>query len=295
MKDITSPAVVKQILSEYGLKARKSLGQNFLVDGNVLRKMVTSLELKPGEFVLEIGPGLGALSLELAAQGARVLAVETDRNLAPWLAEQQKAYPEQLRFIYQDILETDIEKEIEQAFGEAAVRFQVCANIPYHITSPIIFKLLEGSPAMSAATLMMQKEVAGRIIAGPGGKDYGRLTVAVAYYCQVRQIMTVSRHCYYPQPDVDSAILRFEPYAGAKPFPAQNEKRFKAFLAYAFQHRRKTMLNISSSFYAWEKDAMRENLSECGLQENLRPENLSLREYIEFINFMEKVKSPDIK
>lgn len=290
MVDITSPAVVRRVLDDYGLKARKSLGQNFLVDGNVLRKMVDSLEIQPGDLYLEIGPGLGALTMELASRGARTLAVETDRYLLPWLTRLFSVWSEQVQLLNQDILQTDIEAELARLFDTSFKGFAVCANIPYQITSPIIFKLLEECPRMTSATLMMQKEVAARILAQPGRKEYGRLTVAIAYHGQVKQIMPVSRNCYYPRPDVDSVVVRLEPYLGNKPYPAHNEKEFKNFLAQAFQHRRKTILNICSRYYGRVKEEMRLDLDLCGLEANLRPENLSLADYITLVNHMDTVK-----
>lgn len=288
--DITSPAVVRQILDEYGLQARKSLGQNFLIDGNVLRKMVDSLDIGPGDLYLEIGPGLGALTLELAQRGARVMAVETDRFLIPWLHRLFSVWSEQVQILNQDILQTDIEAELERHFDSPGGPFAVCANIPYQITSPILFKLLEECPRLSSATLMMQKEVAARILALPGCKEYGRLTVSVAYHGRVRAVMNVSKNCYYPRPEVDSVVLRFEPYLEGKPFPAINESEFKKFLAHAFQHRRKTMLNICSKYYSLAKEEMRPELELCGLDGRLRPESLNLQEYVALVNHMEKIK-----
>lgn len=287
---MTSPAAVRKILDEYGLKARRGLGQNFLVDGNILRKMVDSLELEPGQLCLEIGPGLGALTQELLRRGARVLAVETDRYLIPWLERLFSDCPGQLCVLNQDILEIDIEAEMAKAFGGPFDSFMVCANIPYQITTPIIFKLLEECPRMSSATLMMQKEVAERILARPGGKDYGRLTVAIAYHGRVWPITAVSKNCYYPRPEVDSVVLRLEPYSDRLPCQDFDERAFKAFLAYAFQHRRKTLSNICVQHFGRTRDDIEQQLEFLGLDPRLRPENLELQDFISLISHMGKIK-----
>lgn len=275
MADRSSPSAARAILQRHGLYPKKRLGQNFLVDRNVLVKIADSCAAGPETYLVEIGPGLGALTEELARRSRGVLAIDIDTSLEPILQELADEYPN-LRLLFRDILEVDIEAELRRAFAlEEIPTYQVCANIPYNITSPILFQLLEECPHMQAATLMMQKEVAERILARPGGKDYGRLTLTTAYYAQVEKLMQVSRNCFFPRPDVDSVVLRIVPQK-PKGVGALHEEDLKAFIKAAFQKRRKTILNICSGFYSLDKAAAGHKLQELGLAVTLRPENLDL-------------------
>jgi len=283
MPDRSSPTMVRSIMQQYGLFPKKRLGQNFLVDRNVLTRIADSCEITPEQYVIEIGPGLGGLTQELAVRSKGVLAVEIDTSLEPVLKE-LAAENKNVRILFQDILKVDIESEIQRAFGlQEMVPYQVCANIPYNITTPILFQLLENCPHMQAATLMMQKEVGERLLAKPGSKEYGRLTITTAYYANVQYVMNVSGKCFYPRPDVDSVVLKVVPQE-PKEVIIQHEEVFKDLIRVFFQKRRKTILNITSGFFGLDKGKTEEKLRELGLGANLRPENLSIQDIALLVN-----------
>ena len=178
----------------------------------------------------------------------------------------------------------DVEAELQKAFNLAEILpYQVCANIPYNITTPILFRLLENCPNMQSATLMMQKEVRERLLAHPGTKQYGRLTLTTAYYADVHHVMNVSRNCFYPSPDVDSAVLRIVPQK-PKNVLIHQEEVFRNLVRLAFQKRRKTILNISTDFFQQDKVTVGKKLEELGLAANLRPENLSIQDVARLVN-----------
>jgi 16S rRNA (adenine1518-N6/adenine1519-N6)-dimethyltransferase len=282
MLDRCSPSAVRSILQRYGLHPKKRLGQNFLVDRNVLTRIATAADLTPGQYVVEIGPGLGGLTQELAQRAQGVLAVEIDTSLAPVLHE-LAGQLDNVRLLFGDILAVDIEAELAKAFDlEEPPPYQVCANIPYNITSPIIFMLLQRCPALQSATLMVQKEVGERLLARPGSKDYGRLTVTASYRAQVELVMAVSRNCFYPRPEVDSIVVSLRPrrFAGIEP---GQEQVLLDFIRSAFQKRRKTILNIASQFFGRDKPSTTEALERLGLSPLLRPENLSLEDFARLV------------
>jgi 16S rRNA (adenine1518-N6/adenine1519-N6)-dimethyltransferase len=270
-------------MQQHGLYPKKRLGQNFLIDHNILIKIADSCEISPDQYLVEIGPGLGGLTEELAARSQGVLAIEIDGGLEPILRALTTDQAN-IRIVFQDILKVDIETELQKAFGlHEIMPYQVCANIPYNITTPILFKLLENCPHMLAATLMMQKEVAERIMAVPGNKQYGRLTLSTAYYADVQHIMNVSRNCFHPKPEVDSVVLKVIPQHPKKVF-IKNEGLFKNFITAAFQKRRKTILNITSSFFGTDKENAKNKLEALGLGTALRPENLRLEDIARLLN-----------
>ena len=283
MQDRVSPSGVRKILQDQALFPKKKLGQNFLVDRNIIVKIAGSCDIDGQQYVLEIGPGLGSLTQELARRSQGVLAVELDTRLEPLLRDLARETGN-VKLLFSDILKLDIEAEMDKAFPESALAaYKVCANIPYNITTPIIFKLLEQCHRMDSATLMMQKEVGKRLTALPGSKDYGRLTIMAAYYAQVDLIMAVSRSCFYPRPEVDSVVIKMTPRR--QPIAeVRNEKIFKDFVNTAFQKRRKTILNIASGFFAICKSDAQANMEALGLRSTLRPEDLSLMEIIMLVN-----------
>ena len=270
-------------MQQYGVYPKKRWGQNFLIDGNILENIASSSGADRDLFTVEIGPGLGALTQLLADQSRGVLAIDIDKSLEAPLQQVLAPY-DNVQLHFADILGVDLEAELMQHFGLAKVpEYVVCANIPYNITSPIIFQLLEDSPHMQRATLMMQKEVAGRIIAQPGSKDYGLLTLMIHYYADTRWLMKVSRNCFYPRPEVDSAVVQFTPLPQPR-LQVQNEEVFKAFLRTAFQMRRKTILNSSSTFFQVSKTQAQQQLETIGIKPNQRPEELGLEQFAGLVN-----------
>lgn len=290
MPDASSLNVIKNLLNEYGLSPKKSLGQNFLIDKNILNKIISSLNLNESDFVVEIGPGLGVLTQQLAEKSCGVLAIDIDVTLKPLLYDNY-GQNEKIKFFFNDILKTDIEKELKTNFGlDLVPNFKVCANIPYNITTPIIFHLLQNCTNMVSATLMMQKEVAKRLLAKPGSKDYGRLTVTAAFHADIELVMNVSRNCFYPRPEVDSAVVRITPFPD-KPYKVLDEAVFNSFIKGAFSKRRKTILNICSDFFSLEKPPTQEILEKTGINPLLRPEDLYLSDFVNLINhFVKKTK-----
>ena len=266
---------VKEIQEKYGFNFSRNLGQNFLIDKNIIDKIIAGTEIGPQDTVLEIGPGMGVITAEAAAQAKKVIAVEVDKSLLPILAE-TLAGCDNVRIINEDILKLDIDKIIaeETAGGGEA---KVIGNLPYYITTPIIMKLLEETTVKSI-TIMMQKEVADRIKAAPGSKIYGAISVAVQYYCQVEKIADVPKTVFIPQPQVDSVVLRLvrkeEPGVGVL-----DKGIFFACVKAGFGQRRKTLLNSLQTIRGTSKAMIEESLAAAGVEAGRRAETLSLEEF----------------
>ncbi len=283
MADLTNWTGVRAILTKYDLLPKKGLGQNFLMDRNTLQKIVGSLGLTGKEYVVEIGPGLGVLTQALTKQARGVLAIDMDTRLKPVLAE-TCGDRTNLRLHFADVLKTDIEVTLKDAFDlPETPPFLVCANIPYNITTPIIFQLLERCPHLTSATLMMQKEVAERLVAKKDSKSYGRLTLTAGYFAHTDRVLSVSRNCFHPAPQVDSVVVRMTPYA-EKPLPAHNERALQSLFSLAFQQRRKTILKTLTGFFGCSREEMETTLARLSLSPQARPENLSLEQYVQLVN-----------
>lgn len=253
-----------------------------MTDSNIARKIVEHCDLGPNDYVLEIGPGLGALTPLLAKQCQKLLAIDIDQGMEGPLREALHGV-DNVVLLFADILSVDIEAQIRQNLHlEETTPFKVCGNIPYNITSPIIFALLESCPHLSQATLMIQKEVAQRLRALPDTKDYGLLTLSVAYHCEVEYITTVSKHCFFPQPEVESAVVRLRPIPG-KRIQVKSESRLFGFMRACFQKRRKTILNISSGYFSKEKKEVADTLRTLGISSQARPENLRLEQFASIV------------
>lgn len=279
MTSAASLSGVKYFMERYNLYPKKRLGQNFLVDRNILSKIADSCDLNPDtDLVVEIGPGMGALTEQLSLRSRRVFAVDIDASLEPLLQEALGSY-NNIKILYADILKINLEQELMNAFDRhTMLPYKICANIPYNITTPIIFKLLETCPHMQSATIMMQKEVASRMLADPGSKDYGVLTLMLAYYSRIEHIMNVSRNCFYPRPDVDSTVVRITPRE-QKRVEVKNETVFKNLIRAAFQKRRKTISNSFSDFFGIGKEQINNELQHLGISCRKRPENLTIEEF----------------
>ncbi|WP_054695221.1 16S rRNA (adenine(1518)-N(6)/adenine(1519)-N(6))-dimethyltransferase RsmA [Syntrophomonas palmitatica] len=274
---------VREILNNYQIAPRKRWGQNFLVDRNILTRIADVSEISAEDYVVEIGPGVGSLTGYLAPKCKGLLAIEIDHGLKPVLESLQNELPN-MRILFADVLKIRLEESLQEAFGlEKPPFFKVCANIPYNITSPIIFKLLEECPRLQKATLMMQKEVALRAVAEPGSNDYGLLSISCAYYARLDYQMTVSRNCFYPRPEVDSSVINITPHQHK--ILLADENKFKEFIRFAFQHRRKTMLNICASFFKTDKTELQNRLTSLGIGPKQRPENLGLQDFARLVNY----------
>jgi len=280
-KPLTSQSYIRELLARYGLAAQKSKGQNFLINPSVCPKMAAASAEDEIKGILEIGPGLGVLTRELAAMGNvagsfPVVAVEIDRGLEPALLETVGSMYTQnggnLDVIFGDVLELDLHEIIEQHFGGGPIA--VCANLPYYITTPIIMKLLEERLNISSITVMVQHEVARRICAPPGTRLCGAVTAAVHYYAEPKLLFSVSAGSFYPAPKVDSAVLKLE----MRRVPAvsvENPAAFLRMMRAAFSARRKTLIN-SLQNAGYNKEAVQAAFAACGLDVRLRAEQMTL-------------------
>lgn len=270
---IADPAVTRHILNAFRLRARKRLGQNFLVDAAVVRGIVDAAELTAGDTVLEIGPGIGTLTQGLAETGARVVAVEVDKKLPAVLAETLRGY-DNVTIVPGDILKIDIPQALGLCGGE---RFKVVANLPYYITTPIIMTLLEERLPIARLVTMVQKEVAMRMTARPGSKDYGALSVAVQYFTAPRMVMDVPPRAFLPAPEVTSAVVACAVRETPRVAPL-DEKLFFRIIRAAFGQRRKTLRNALVGA-GLTRDAAAAALAAAGIAENARGEQLSLEAF----------------
>lgn len=272
MYDLTSPSVIRHLCDEYGFSFKKSFGQNFLTDKDVLFDIA---EAADAEGVLEIGPGFGTLTAALALKAKKVVSVELDRSLKPVLAETLAGF-DNITLHFNDIMKTDIVQLIDEEFEGLEV--SVAANLPYYVTTPILMKLLEGKYRFKNIVIMVQKEVADRIVAKPGKKDYGALTLAVGYYAEAKIIDSVPAEKFIPSPKVDSAVVALK-ILRAPPIEADEKDYFRLVKA-AFSQRRKTLLNALANSGAYGgKENIKAVLEQMGYDTNVRGETLSMKEF----------------
>lgn len=279
---IASPQVTNHILHKFKLRADKKLGQNFLIDESVVRRIVEAAELTSEDTVLEVGPGIGTLTQGLAESKANVVAVELDKRLLPVLDITLEGY-DNVRIVNGDILKVDIMQEV------GADNFKVCANLPYYITTPIIFALLEKRLPMERLVAMVQKEVAERMAAKPGGKDYGALSVAIQYFTEPEIAFIVPPDSFIPAPAVDSAVIvckrRQQP-----PVQVCDEDLFFRVVKAAFSMRRK-MLNNALKNMGISGEQCLKWLELAGIDGKRRGETLTLEDFAALTNTFEKVKN----
>lgn len=286
---IASPKRTKAIIKKYGLSLKKSLGQNFLVDQNILHNIVRAAQLNSSTGVLEIGPGIGALTEQLATAAGKVVAVEIDQRLIPVLGDVMEPY-KQVKIMHGDILKLDLPQLFAEEYSELE-EVSVVANLPYYVTTPIIMKLLEEDLPIRHIVVMIQKEVAQRMVAKPGGKDYGSLSIAVQYRCEAEITAIVPHTVFIPQPKVDSAVIRLT-VRSEPPVAVENEKHFFSVVQASFAQRRKTIFNnlVSAFFDKDSKDQLRMILEQCQIDPSRRGETLSIEEYAKLSNTLLKNK-----
>jgi len=277
--DPLSPGVVKNLLNRYNFRIKKSFGQNFLVDDNIIKKILNTASLNAGDIVIEIGPGLGSLTRRLSMKARLVIAVEIDRNLFPLLGE-TLAGLDNVRLLEADALKTDFDRLVADETGSLSENYKVVANLPYYITSPLIMHLLENKFHISKAVIMIQEEVADRLIARHGTREYGALTVAVNYYSAVEKSFRVPRTVFIPRPEVDSAVVCLTPRR-LPPVTVNNSEHFFKLVRAAFQQRRKTLLNaLSGADKQLSKVQWQAILNQAGIDPARRGETLSLEEFV---------------
>ncbi len=277
MEKLSNPQKTIEVIQKHGFDFQKKFGQNFLIDSHVLDKIIDAAEITKDDFVLEIGPGIGTMTQYLAEAAREVTAVEIDRKLIPILEETLAGY-DNVTVINQDVLKTDIAALAQEKNGGRPIK--VVANLPYYITTPIIMGLFESHVPISSITVMVQKEVAMRMQAGPGTKDYGALSLAVQFYSEPYLAANVPPNCFMPRPNVGSAVIRLKTYE-QPPVTVRDEKLLFALIRASFNQRRKTLVNglKNSSELSFTKEEILEALQKCGFNENIRGEALTLAQF----------------
>lgn len=280
------PANTVEILQKHHVNIQKKYGQNFLVDTRVLEKIVEAARITEEDRVVEIGPGIGTLTQYLAERAGAVTAVEIDKNLIPILEETLAAY-ENVTVINADILKMDLDS-LFQTQGKEPVK--VVANLPYYITTPIIMALLEGHIPLKNITVMVQKEVAERMQAGPGTKDYGALSLAVQYYTKPKIVAQVPPNCFIPRPGVGSAVIRLDRYE-KPPAAPEDEALLFGLIRAAFNQRRKTLANAigNAAGLPYSRENVAEALEALNLPPFIRGEALTLEQFVELADFLHKM------
>ena len=277
MSTLGIPKNTIEILKKYNFNFQKKFGQNFLIDTHVLERIIQEAEINRQDMVLEIGPGIGTMTQYLCENAREVIAVEIDKALIPILGDTLSEY-DNITVINEDILKVDINALVNEKNGGKPIK--VVANLPYYITTPIIMGLFEKKVSVDSITVMVQKEVAQRMQAGPGTKDYGALSLAVQYYAKPEIVANVPPNCFMPRPNVSSAVIRLKLYD--KPFvEVENEKLLFKIIRASFAQRRKTLLNSihNSGELSYTKEQVAEALNQMGISENIRGEALNLEQF----------------
>lgn len=280
-KKLYSAETIKEIMQDYEFSFSKSLGQNFLIDGNVINKILEKSDINKKDYILEIGPGIGTLTRELSKKADKVVAVEIDKNLIPIL-NKTLSECENIEIVHGDILKVDLNKIFNEKLRNGNVK--VIGNLPYYITTPIIMKLLEAKLPIDKIIVMVQKEVAVRMQSSPGNKDYGALSVAVQYYSKPQIIVNVPRHVFMPKPNVDSAVVVLDVYKSPV-VDVIDEKKFFQVVKAAFGQRRKTLLNaLAGGNLGLSKKEIKDILLKCDIDFRRRGETLELEEFAKISN-----------
>lgn len=285
MEKLSSPKKTIEIIQKYNFDFQKKFGQNFLIDSHVLEKIIDAAHITKDDFVLEIGPGIGTMTQYLSEHAREVMAVEIDHNLIPILEDTLSGY-DNVVVLNEDILKVDIGKIAEEKNQGRPIK--VVANLPYYITTPIIMGLFEKDVPIDSLTVMVQKEVAQRMQAGPGTKDYGALSLAVQFYAQPYIVANVPPNCFMPRPKVGSAVIRLTRYK-EMPVKVKNEKLMFSIIRASFNQRRKTLQNgiNNSSALDFSKEQVVEALSKMELSPTIRGEALSLEQFARLSDLLE--------
>ena len=280
-----NPKQTIEIIQKHGFMFQKKFGQNFLIDTRVLEKIVAAAGVTKDDCVLEIGPGIGTLTQYLAEAAGHVIAVEIDRNLIPIL-EETLAEHENVTVVNQDILKTDIKGLANVYHGGRPLK--VVANLPYYITTPIVMSLLEGEDLVDSITVMVQKEVAERMMEGPGSKEYGALSLAVQYYARPEIVANVPPNCFIPRPNVGSAVIRLTKHE-TPPVQVKDPKKMFQLIRASFNQRRKTLPNGigNAPELPYTREQAAAALEKMGLSPAARGEALSLSQFAELADLLE--------
>lgn len=287
--DIASPARTQAILNQYGLRAKKKFGQNFLTDGNILSGIVQAADLTKEDLVVEIGPGIGGLTEYLARAAKKVLAFEIDPDMVKILAETLAPY-DNVQIVEQDVLEANLKTVLAESFGEKSA-VKVVANLPYYITTPILLALLQAGIHWEKLVVMMQKEVADRLSAKPGTKEYGVLTVMLDYYASVAIALKVPAKAFNPAPNVDSAVVTLTPKPAEK--PVDHPKQLFSLVKACFAHRRKSLWNNLLQRFGKEeavKEGLTQALQLAEIDPGIRAERLTLADFTRLYEALKEKK-----
>ncbi|CDF57197.1 16S rRNA (adenine(1518)-N(6)/adenine(1519)-N(6))-dimethyltransferase RsmA [Thermobrachium celere] len=267
----------KEIVKHFEFKFSKSLGQNFLIDQNILNKIVDAAELDENSTAIEIGPGIGVLTQEMARRCKKVVAIEIDDTLIPILNETLANF-ENIKIVHNDALKVDFNRLIEE---EGLENIKLVANLPYYVTTPILTKVLMEKLPLKSIIVMIQKEVADRIVAKPGSKEYGSLSILVQYYCDVQKVCRVSKNCFVPPPKVESSVIKMN--LRPPKYNVEDEDLFFNVVRHAFNMRRKTLWNALKPIGLREED-LKEVFKLSGIDETRRGETLSIEEFAKLSN-----------
>ena len=286
MEKLSNPQRTIEVIKKYEFCFQKKFGQNFLIDGHVLDKIIAGAGVTKDDMVLEIGPGIGTMTQYLAEAAGKVVAVEIDRNLLPILQETLADY-DNVKVIHADVLSLDLEKLVQEENGGRPIK--VVANLPYYITTPSIMALFEQHVPLANVTVMVQKEVAARMKSGPGSKDYGALSLAVQYYAEPYIVANVPCNCFMPRPNVDSAVIRLTRYE-EPPVQVKDEKMLFKIIRASFNQRRKTLQNglNNSSELNFTKDQIAAAIAEAGFSPSVRGEALTLEQFAKLTDILLK-------
>ena len=286
MEKLSNPQRTIEVIKKYEFCFQKKFGQNFLIDGHVLDKIIAGAGVTKDDMVLEIGPGIGTMTQYLAEAAGKVVAVEIDRNLLPILQETLADY-DNVKVIHADVLSLDLEKLVQEENGGRPIK--VVANLPYYITTPIIMALFEQHVPLANVTVMVQKEVAARMKSGPGSKDYGALSLAVQYCAEPYIVANVPCNCFMPRPNVDSAVIRLTRYE-EPPVQVKDEKMLFKIIRASFNQRRKTLQNglNNSSELNFTKDQIAAAIAEAGFSPSVRGEALTLEQFAKLTDILLK-------
>ena len=287
MDRLSSHQATKEVVQKHNFKFSKSLGQNFLIDTNVIDRILEGARVKEGDYVIEVGPGIGTLTKEMGRSAEKVVAIEIDKTLIPILEETLVDFPN-IEVINQDILKVNVQELVKEKLNGGPVK--LVANLPYYITTPIVMKFLEEDIPVTDIVVMVQKEVADRMNAKPNTKDYEALSVAVQYYCDTEIVAKAPRHMFVPQPNVDSIVIGLH-VRDEKKYIVDNEDIFFKTVKASFGQRRKTLLNSLGGLGFLSKDQIKEALKAANIDEKRRGETLSIDEFANLSNEINKFSS----
>ena len=276
------------IMDKYGINANKSLGQNFLIDENIIEGIVDSSAVCENDLIIEIGPGLGSLTKKLLEKAGKVICIELDKRMIKILQDRFSLY-NNFEIIEADVLKTDIKKLIENNVdGKKLKQAKIVANLPYYITTPIIMKLLEEKLNLSSITVMVQKEVADRLTAIPGEKECGAITYTIYYYTNSNIVKNVPKTCFVPVPEVDSSVIKLDRLKKTR-VNVNNEKLFFEIIKAGFMQKRKTFINaIMNKKYLNSKQEATEMLNSLNIDEKIRGERITIENYVRITDYIER-------